>query len=131
MRGRQSNILRLASFDRLAFVHMLFYRISIFVSIIAAVLIVAAAFDKAAVLLLSERIAILVMWLLFTPQLFETAVAFSLIETRGRVFGHLNQSFLDSYEKGNKTNPLFTVLPYAAVTIWVISFVAFAIVVFA
>ncbi len=131
VRGRQSSILRLASFDSEGMIHMLFYRIAIFVALALAISMTAGAVYYGNALNSTSRYLLLALWILFTPQLFETAKAFSIIASHGVVFGRLNESFMKyGAAKEFYYKPL-AALPYAAIAVWAIGFAAIAFVWFA
>ncbi len=123
MRGRQTNISRLFAFDREGFIHMVAYRALIFYSIPYGILLLLSFFY--ANVLAYTGIFTAIFWILITPQLFETAKAFSLISSRGLAFGHLSESrvFLQK-EKYSKTGALFKPIPYIAMLLWFIGFIA-------
>jgi hypothetical protein len=118
LRGKQTSIGRLLGFDKEAFIHMLFYRVLIIVSIIAAIAFVlgyAIGIPSAVFKLL-----FVLVWVLFTPQVYETAKGISVIATKGFVFGHLNKSYLATASKHGKRamDPLYKLMPYTALVLW-------------
>lgn len=118
LRGRQASIGRLLGFDKEAFVHMLFYRILIAVSIIAAVAFIldyAIGIPKT----IFESLFILV-WVLFTPQVYETAKGLSIIATKGFILGQLNKSYLATANKhrNRSFDQLYKLMPYTALVLW-------------
>lgn len=120
-RGRLSNLLRVWRFDREAFVHALFYRLLVPYSIVYGVLLLADVFTG--FLGAALRPLTLVEWILFTPQVYETAKAFSLIGSRGQAFGHLNESYLYLVRKRYGVGPgSYAVLPYLALALWLAGF---------
>jgi hypothetical protein len=124
VRGSQSRIFRLLGFDKEAFIHMLFYRILLFVAIITGMAILFyLAFGGTSLLIISDAL-IAAVWILFTPQLFESAKAFSIISSKGESFGHLNKSFLNSsvIRESKAITSLYNTIPYLALVIWVICF---------
>jgi len=125
-RGRASNIGRSLRFDREAFIHALFYRILIPYSIIYGLILLVGVFLRGADFLLKPLT--LVEWILFTPQVYETAKAFSLIASRGQAFGHLNESYLFLVRKryGSRSG-VYRVLPYAVMILWVVGFILAAV----
>lgn len=122
LRGKQSNIFRLSRFDKEALVHVLFYRVLAPYSVIYGVILLASVFYGAMQPL--AKAFTVVEWILFTPQLYESVKAFSLVSTRGLAHGHLNDSFLYVYRKryGGSAS-FFAVLPYIALALWAIGFV--------
>lgn len=123
LRGRQSGIMRVARFSPLAFIHMLFYRILIFVAFLTAVTLAFYVVTHSASASMLAKILLLITWILFTPQLFSAFKALSLVSTKGRVFGHLNEAFVRARVKGHLLDPAFEALPYAVLTVWVLGFV--------
>jgi hypothetical protein len=127
VRGSQSRILRLIHFDREALLHMLFYRAAVFISILLAASIIIGMAYYSTAFTWSTKTLIVAVWILFTPQLFETFKAASIIASGGIAFGRLNQSFLNSRSKTAWKEPLFAVLkvaPYAVLAAWAMGFVA-------
>ncbi|MEM0120150.1 MAG: hypothetical protein QW514_02645 [Thermoprotei archaeon] len=125
-RGRLSNLGRSWRFDREAFIHALFYRILIPYTIVYGVILLVGVFVGSVHFLL--RPLTLVEWVLFTPQVYETAKAFSLIATRGQAFGHLNESYLFLVKKryGSKSG-VYRGLPYVVIALWIVGFILAAI----
>ncbi len=125
LRGRQRNILRLLAFDNEAFIHMAFYRISVFASFIAGLLVALGLLTGIGAMDTIAFAAIAVMWVLFTPQLFETSKAFSVILSKGAVFGRLNESFLDAYVKERFVYKVYWAVPYLIMVVWALGFASF------
>ena len=89
MRGRQANIARLAHFHVEGFIHMLFYRILTFLAVIYGIVLL--AFFAYPQLSLTVKALTVLVWIFFTPQLYETAKGFTIISTKGLAFGHLSE----------------------------------------
>lgn len=123
VRGRQWSILRVGRFDKGALLHMLAYRTLIFVAPLAAVVIAVSLFIHVGAVELSARIAVLVVWLLFTPQLFAAIKAFSVVRSGGFVFGSLNESFVKARMKKKAIYHVYEALPYIAMIAWDVGFV--------
>ena len=123
VRGRQSRIFRLFCFDKEGLVHMAFYRIAIFVAVLLAISMVIGLIYVNTPFINGSRVLILILWLLFTPQLFETIKAMSLIASRGIVFGKLNKSFMKYGVHKSRTYLILGALPYVVMLIWAIGFV--------
>ena len=122
MRGKTINIARLASFDSEGFIHMVFYRLLIFYSIIYGIIVfLSFLYLEVAVYL---KLATIILWVLFTPQVYETAKGFSLIGTKGIAFGHLSREHLyvmkHRYKKGMSVFPTVTALAFM---LWLIGFI--------
>ncbi len=130
VRGRQSNIFRLARFDIAALFHMLFYRILIFVAPISAAMIAASLLYPNASVLLASRLLILLVWILFTPQLFSAFKAFSLVSSRGAAFGKFSDYFALT-QKRREVDSVYRIFPYAGIAVWAIAFVVLTVLWFA
>ena len=124
VRGSETNLFKTVGYDLEAFIHLASFRLSIFTSFIIAIAIFAnlifgyfGGYIEA---------AIVIAWILITPQLYEVIKAFSLISSHGYVFGQMNKSFLDTVgEKYNKPSyKLLRVLPATAMVIWALALVA-------
>ncbi|MCL4365214.1 MAG: hypothetical protein M1569_02150 [Candidatus Marsarchaeota archaeon] len=123
VRGRQSGIFRLYGFDNEGLVHMIFYRIAVFAALLlAAAIIIGFAFDGQPFTPYS-KVLVLIVWILFTPQLFETGKAMSIIATRGIVFGRLNESFLKYGVKMKGMYKIYRSVPYIILMMWAAGFV--------
>ncbi len=122
MRGHQANIARLFVFDKEGFVHMLFYRILIFYSVVYGLAVLVFLTYGLSPLLLKAMTAVL--WIFFTPQVYETAKGFSLIGSKGLAFGHLSEEYIflakNKYHKGVSIFPTVTTVAFA---MWIIGFV--------
>ena len=131
LRGRQALIGRLLRFYKEAYVHMLFYRILIIFSFLAAaVFSLSLLFDSFGPIF---RTVFLLLWIFFTPQVFETSKGASVIATKGFIFGNLNKSYMVTAEKYEKhaLAPIYKVAPYAALSLWAAGFIALALLWFA
>ena len=124
LRGPQSRIFRLYSFYKSALLHMITYRLLIFESPIAAAAIILEIIRPSPIINIVSDSLILLTWILFTPQLFSAAEAFSIISTKAASFGHLNKSFIAA--QWRKPNPLFNALPFVASAIWAMGFILLA-----
>ncbi len=121
-RGNQFKITRLLGFDLEGFVHMLFYRVLIFV-----------AFIYGAVLLLSLSIypqlsgyvkpLTLVVWVLITPQLYETFKGMSMMLSGGMVHSRLSEEYTSMMRsRYKKSGTAFVLVPYVALLLWIFGF---------
>ena len=121
MRGGQGRIHRLANFDIEGFVHMLFFRVLIFASVIygALLLLSFVTFIPATLI----KLFTVVVWILITPQFFESVKMISMMGTRGLSYGHFSQEriILDKAKYKVHTLP-FDILPYAVMLLWVAGF---------
>ncbi len=119
LRGSQKGIFRMYGFDKLGLLHMIFYRVLILAALVASVLIAYYALSQNATVLIYVQVMILAVWILFTPQLFSVAKVFSVVSTKGVVFGKLNASFLETLQQ-RPVYKLFRAIPYAALALWFI-----------
>ncbi len=118
VRGSQMSILRLYGFDKGALLHMLFYRILVFVALAAFVVIAVYEYTRSALAYQTVGIFIVAVYLLFTPQLFAVARVATLVVTKGRVSDKLNASFLNSLKGSRRKYAVLRAIPYACVAIW-------------
>jgi hypothetical protein len=106
----------------LGFMHALFYRILIFLSIIYAAALIFSLFTQieAAVKLIT-----VVVWLLLFPQVFATVKALSLVSTHGAVFGRFSREYAQLLSKRRRSlDSFYLALPYLATAAWAAFFVA-------
>ena len=122
-RGKQSSIGRLIAFDREAYVHMLFYRVLIILSIIAAAIFV--LYYLFGIPSIIFELMFVLVWIFFTPQVYETSKGISIMATKGLVFGYLSKSYMKTAEKYKKhpLTPLYRAFPYAVIALWVLGLV--------
>ncbi len=125
VRGREMNLLKTLNYDKEAFLHLASFRVLIVLSIFMSAMFFAnilfglfGGYIKAAIVL---------AWLLITPQLYEVMKAFSLITSGGFAFGKMNKSFLDLMrEKTNKLSyKVLVALPAIGIIIWIAVLAAF------
>ena len=125
LRGSQRSIFRVGRFDREALLHMITYRALIFVGFAEGlVLLYSSVFGSGAALGSVSDFLLLVVMLIFIPEIFEMLKALAVISSRGIVFGRLNHSFLDANNLGRKNSPL-AALPYLGTLIWIGVIIAF------
>lgn len=123
MRGRQVNIARLARFHAEGFVHMLFYRILVFVAIAYGFAILLSL--VAPELAFPVKILTVLVWVFFTPQVYEAAKSLTIISTRGLAFGHLSEEYKFMMKsRYKKRGGAFSVVPYCAMVVWALGFIA-------
>lgn len=123
VRGKQQNIFRLLGFDAEALVHMIFYRIFIFASVAIGIIVLAAmAFAPQDIGMGFIESLILIVWILFTPQVYETAKAMMIILSRGMSSPYLNQSFVNFAVKDKAAYPFYRAFPYAVLMLWILGF---------
>lgn len=121
VRERHGIIVRLARFDREGFVHMVSYRVMVFLAVIYGI----AVFLSLLYPLAPEVFVLTVLvWIFFTPQVYETAKSFALISSRGLAFGHLSEEYKFIVKtKYKKSGSAFMLIPYLVMLVWVIGFV--------
>ena len=123
VRGGQSKLFRLLRFDTEGLVHLVFYRIAI---VIAALMVISMAIGVEYVqtpFINATRVLMLLLWIMFTPQLFETIKAMSLIASRGVVFGKLNPSFMSQVKRNTSMDGLLYALPYVVLAVWAVGLI--------
>lgn len=124
MRGKQGNISRLLGFDGEAFVHMLSYRILIFAALIVAVLLaISLAYPVSPGITALQHVGILVIWIFFIPQVFETSKAFAVILSKGVAWGRLNKSYISSLPDSDKNiAKVYAAIPILTIVVWIAAF---------
>ena len=122
LRGPQRRIGRLAPFHFEAYVHILFYRIMIPLSLAYGIFVL-VSFGVPG-LGYPVKLFTLVIWALWTPQFFEVAKGLSLSWSRGMAFGHMNKEFARLYRKRYAKKPLgYHLFPYFVLALWAAGFV--------
>ena len=125
MRGSQANIVRLAAFDMEGFIHMLSFRILIFVSIIYGIAILLYFVANLVVTASFIKLLTALVWILITPQFFETVKMGSMIGTNGLSFGRFSEEHVFLAKSKNKVDTrFFDIMPYCVMAIWIVGFVA-------
>ena len=123
MRGKTTNIKRLASFDSWGFIHMVFYRIAIFVAIAYGLLVLLWYIVPG--LSVEVRIGTALMWIIFIPQFFAAREAIIMVFSKGMAYGHLNKEYKKSYKaKYHPHSGALVVGPYIATIVWIAAFFA-------
>ncbi len=122
LRGPQARIVRLARFLPEGFIHVLAFRIKIPLAILYGLLIIAFLLNPG--LGAALKVATAVIWILWTPQLFEVAKGLALAWSRGMAFGKLNPEFASLYRKryGGKAG-LYRALPFIVLAGWAAGFI--------
>ena len=70
------------------------------------------------------KIATAVIWVLWTPQLFEVAKGLALAWSRGMAFGNLNEEFAHLYRtRYGKRRGLYLSLPFIVMAVWAAGFI--------
>jgi hypothetical protein len=124
VRGGQGKLSRVGRFDKEAYAHMLAYRILIFLSFVFGLsIIVTAIVMPQALTSRTIKIMVLIVWVLFTAQVFATAQAASLIFSGGLSSNNLNRSFVNFAGSGNKLTGFWKAFPYIVLAVWLIAFI--------
>ncbi len=122
LRGPQRRIGRLARFFLEGFIHVLFYRVMVPLSILNGLLIAASFFLPG--LGGAVKAVTLVSWAVWTPQFFEVAKGLALAWSRGMAFGRLNPEFAHLYRKRYHKRPgVYRALPFIVLAAWAAGFV--------
>jgi len=122
-RGSQARIGRLAGFHLEGFIHVLAYRIMVILTILYGIFIV--IFLAAPGLGTPLKIVTGIVWVLWTPQLFEVAKGLALAWSRGMAYGKLNPEFAHLYRtRYNKKPGLLRAFPWVVLAVWAAAFVA-------
>ncbi|HTP59609.1 MAG TPA: hypothetical protein VMM82_11870 [Spirochaetia bacterium] len=121
LRGPQGRIGRLVGFHVEGYIHVLAYRILVPLMIVWAVLIIAYLASPGLGTLL--KVVTAVVWVLWTPQLFEVAKGLALAWSRGMVFGKLNEEFAHLYRKRYGAKTGLGILPVLFLLVWLAGFV--------
>jgi lysylphosphatidylglycerol synthetase-like protein (DUF2156 family) len=121
-RGSQARIGRLARFHVEGFVHVLVYRIMVILTIVYGIFIV--IYLAAPGLGTPLKVLTGIVWVLWTPQLFEVAKGLSLAWSRGMAYGKLNPEFASLYRKRYNKKPGFLqALPWLVLAVWAAGFI--------
>lgn len=117
-RGWQSNLKRQWLFNKKAFLHMLFYRILIIFSLITFIVFALSFLFSS----LSQYInyLIIIVWILFIPQLLSFLEGLAMVGSGGQEYGHLNESYLSLLKKNRLSNYVYGALPMLAFAVWII-----------
>ena len=123
LRGPQRRIGRLLRFDRGAFLHVFTYRLMVPLAILFGALMLFTLLVPG--LGAAVKAFTAVIWVLWTPQLFEVARGLSLSWSRGMAFGRLNPEFAHLYRKryGRKSG-IFIAFPFVFLSVWAAGFAA-------
>ena len=121
LRGPQGRIGRLIPFHFEGYIHVLAYRIMVPLMVLWAILIIAYLAAPGLGMLL--KIVTLVVWALWTPQLYEVAKGLALAWSRGMVFGKLNEEFAHLYRKRYGKKAVLGILPMLFLLVWTAGFI--------
>ncbi len=122
VRGGQSKIFRLFCFDKEGLLHMAFYRVAIVVALLMVISMAVGVKYVLTPFINGTRVLMLLLWISFTPQLFETVKAMSLIASGGMVFGKLNPSFMTQVKRNSSMDAVLFALPYVVLLVWIVGF---------
>ncbi len=117
VRGGQRNLKRQLSFNRESFIHMAFYRVLIIVSIISFFVFL-LGFWFAWASRLVDYLVVLV-WILFIPQIFAFLKGISMVGSKGIEFGHLNESYASALKVDRNILFIYRLAPYITTGIFV------------
>jgi hypothetical protein len=122
LRGPQGRIARLLTFDAEAYFHVLLYRIMIPLNLLFGAGIFAYLLVPG--LGAALKVFTVVIWVLWSLQLFEVARGLSLAWSRGMAFGKLNAEFAHLYRKRyRKKSGAFLAFPFIVLALWAAGFV--------
>ncbi len=122
LRGPLSRLGRLAPFHPEGFIHVVAYRVMVPLMILFGALVFVYLFVPGLGALL--KVSTAVIWVLWTPQLFEVARGLSLAWSRGMAYGKLNAEFAHLYRKryGRATAHLVA-FPWVVLVLWAAGFI--------
>jgi hypothetical protein len=116
-RSTEYNLGRQLPFHKVGFVHMMFYRILVLVSLATfAIFLLSLEFTFLSYWI---KYLIVLVWVLFIPQIFSFAEGFSMMWSKGIAFGHLNKSYIDTLTVNQKKYALYKVMPYVVLFVWI------------
>ncbi len=117
VRGSQTNLKRQLSFNQEGFIHMVFYRGLIIVSMISFLVFLLSFWFA----WMSQAIGylILIIWILFIPQVFSFLKGISMIGSKGLEFGHLNESYASTLKVNHNVLFMYKLVPYITTGIFV------------
>lgn len=125
VRGRITMLGRLWPFDKEGFLHMVTFRIFVFVGIATGiVLLYAAIFNPGFMNSMLVKALVLLVWLFFTAQIYAASWVLAFMLSKGRASENINKSFVDSPERKSIINDLLKFVPYTITTVWLIGFAA-------
>ncbi len=124
-RGKQKNILRLWKFDKLAFIHMLFYRVLVILGLITGIITIIALYYNNSFLILFSESLIVICSILFIPHFYFIFKVFEIGLSNGAASGNMNESFLVSSKLKKWYFGFFKYGNYLAIIIWVIFIILF------
>lgn len=121
-RGRMSNLGRLKQFDREALIHLISYRLLIVTSLLTVIFFLASFASGS--LGIVWKVLLVLDWIFFSTQVFETLKGLALTGSGGIAFGRLNESYLSAMAS-KKSSPGFKAIPYVALVLWIIGLFVF------
>ncbi len=129
VRGRIGSLARLIGFDKAGFIHMVTYRIFIFVAVFTGLLLLyCAAFNPAYFNSAFVKALILLDWLFFTAQVYAASQVLAFILSQGRASEHINKSFINAEDKRKGVDSALRHIPYIITVLWLLGFAAMALV---
>ncbi len=120
VRGRLGNLSRQMPFNKLSFVHLAFYRALVMTSIITFALFAYGLINGRVEIYF--KIFVIIDWILLTPQFYVSIKGLAMVGSGGRVFGHLNKSFLATLNQRGYYG--YKAVPYLALAVWLIGLAA-------
>ncbi len=122
LRGPLSRLGRLAAFHREGLIHVVAYRVMVPLMVLFGALVFVYLFVPG--LGLALKVSTAVIWVLWTPQLFEVARGLSLAWSRGMAYGKLNPEFAHLYRKRyGKATWHLVAFPWVVLVLWAAAFV--------
>lgn len=125
-RGRLKNLGRLRTFDVEALIHLISYRLLVLTSLLTVIAFLLSLAIPATAM--AWKILLLLDWIFFSTQVFETLKGLSLTGSHGIAFGRLNESFLSAMVK-KRSSPGYKAMPYFALAVWLAGLAAYIVVV--
>ena len=124
LRGKQTKISRLLRFDNEAFIHLLAYRMFVFIAVIYGIVLLGSLFYGPFVLYV--KILTMLSWILFIPLVFALIKVTSLVGSHGLAFGKFNSAYrtMKMEKAGRLQVTALWLLPYLATAAWAICFFA-------
>ena len=123
VRGKLRNLSRQIPFNKLSFVHLVFYRTLIITSIITFALFIYGFVNSQTNIYF--KTFIIIDWILLTPQFYVSIKGLAMIGSNGIAFGHLNKSFLATRDQRKHYG--YKTAPYLILIVWLIGAAALAV----
>ncbi len=116
-RGKQTNLERQLAFNKEGFIHMIFYRVLIIISIITFFVFLLSFWLVE--LFTVVVYLIIIIWVLFIPQLFALLKGLAMIGSKGIEFGRLNDSYISALKTNKKMVFGYALFPYLMIGVWI------------